>query len=278
MQLSGVARLLCCCTGYLGDELGIANAQTAVGFALRALERLCEAESVLDEALTRARRLDHRRLTALLLREIAKVRVTDGDFDAARRGFAEANAIFRALGAEQAAAVNLAFDLAFLEYRAGHPELALRHATEILPIVRSHSHKQILSLVLINISEFLVALARYDEAGIHGREALEVARERHEATRIVSALRQLAAVAVLRPQDNAASRARERARAALLLGFIEARPAGVASVEVPVQRVYDRLMDTLRAELGHGKLAGHMATGAAMTEDQAIEAALVADV
>ena len=73
------------------------------------------------------------------------------------------------------------------------------------------------------VTKYLIALARYDEAEERARETLAIARERHEDVWAAVTLQYLAAVAALRPWTVAENGAEIRSRTAQILGFCDAR-------------------------------------------------------
>ena len=79
------------------DDVQIARAKQAAGSALGAIGRSAEAETRLEEALLIARRVDNRRLQAMILNELGTARSRRGDVDGARSFYAEALAGYVAL-------------------------------------------------------------------------------------------------------------------------------------------------------------------------------------
>jgi protein-L-isoaspartate O-methyltransferase len=90
------------------------------------------------------------------------------------------------------------------------------------------------------------------------------------------ALQHLAALAALRQYEAVEIEARQHRGAAKVLGYADARfeAMGAARLRNQEQQEYDRILVALRGPLGPQALADLMAAGAAMTEDQAVEAAL----
>ncbi len=207
----------------LGDEFGAVRAQGLAGKALVTLGRIAEAEPLLLEALLTARRLGARRCLAELLRFIANVRTLRGDFASARSDLAEAASIFASIGAEESGTVNVSWNLADLEFMAGDVELALRHATDAVRILRAMNDTQNLSGLLINLSEYHIALGQYDDAESCAVEALGVAHEHQLPGDAARALQRLAEIAVLRPHETVERRSEAYSQAAAF-GF-RRRPA-----------------------------------------------------
>jgi hypothetical protein len=125
------------------------------------------------------------------------------------------------------------------------------------------------------VTRYLVALARYEEAEERARETLTIARERHEDVYAAFTLQYLAFIAALRPRTVAEGGTEICSRAAQILGFSNARMSAMGSARKPNDRpLYDRAMSAMRDAIGADALAKLMAEGAAMTEEQAVEAAL----
>jgi predicted ATPase len=252
----------------LGDPLRVAAIESVVGEALLYLERQGEAEPLLLEALKTSRKLDTQWLTASLLAMLAHACSITGRQVEAREHYAEALAAFHAVGDERGVA-NTSANLAEAEFLAGNREEALRIArhglaTEQTPDLNAFA----------NVAAYLIALDRFDGAEVRAREGVELARERQQGVALAWSLQHVAATAALRPLDKERA-ASERGRAARLLGFVNAR---IAAFGVPrqytEQQEYDRASRSLREALGREEYADLIASGAVMTEDQAIEVAL----
>jgi predicted ATPase/DNA-binding XRE family transcriptional regulator len=253
----------------VGDVLGVSRAQSLAAYALLSLGRFVDAQSLLQEALITARRLKNRRLVAYLLRGLGYAKALDGDVVAARALVAEALENYEAIGATRSAAMPLMHDLAWFEFHAGNPGLALQHETEALQQGRKLNSVRMVIYALSAISGFLLALDRYDEADERAREALFLARDQHLEVLVAEALQHLAASAALRVRASVDALTWARARAARILGFVDARLAAMGSTRIiTLQPEYDRVMAALRDAVGPDELVRIMAAGAAMSEEQ----------
>jgi predicted ATPase len=254
----------------LGDPLEIARAQSNVGRLLERLGRGAEAEPLLRNALEAVRALGNRRLEAFIIASMAD----HDDLAQARSSYAEALAIYTTIGAESGAAL-VGFNLAEAEFRAGETEPALRHAADALAIYGTLHDTYNATIVLGNMAAYFVSLARYDEAQAHANEALHLAREQQQKNFAALALQHLAAAAALSSQVEAEPTLELHSGAARILGFVD---ACLAALESPrgytEQQEYDRVLTVLRDAMGTDELAKHIAMGAAMTQDQAVEYAL----
>jgi predicted ATPase len=258
----------------VGDELGIAGAQSLAGHALMFLERVPEAKMVLKDAVQRARELNSRRLLAYLIRLLGYASAIDGDPLLARSYVAEALSILEPLGNKVEVAWALD-DLGEHEFLSGNADLALRHATDALASFRTFNHARGIAAALRSSAVYLAHLARFDEAEQCARESLELARDGQWESMTGSSLQHLAAVAALRPRVDAEHTGKSRALAARILGFCDAQIGETIGLRrfSNVDRQYGPVISALRESLGADAVAKLMAEGAAMTEEQAVEAA-----
>jgi predicted ATPase/ribosome-binding protein aMBF1 (putative translation factor) len=259
-----------------GDALGAVRAQGLVGHALMALGRSAEARPHLHQALSIARARHSRRLVAYIVRCLGwDSCVNTGDVVAARAYYAEALQIYDSLGAK----LNYAFalnDLSECESVAGNVELALQFATEAVEPLRAFNETPLVAQALDNIALYLVLLDRYDEAETRAREALALALDyrresRHLEFLAAQALQHLAATKALRV-GPAQERRRFCSQSARILGFVDARLAALGSGRLnnQEQREYDRVLAALGEAIGADSVAGLMADGAAMSEEEAV--------
>jgi predicted ATPase/transcriptional regulator with XRE-family HTH domain len=268
--------------GYreLGDRVGTDRAQCLVGRSLVFLGNIVEGEALLLELLEPARARGNHSLIGYILDSIGLARSQGGDAARARRYYAEALAVFEALGAERSVAA-VVHNLAEAEFLAGDAEAAVRLESDALAAFRALNHTHYVSYALVNMTAalvnmaaILVTLARYDEARAHAREALDLSRELQLYVFSARTLQHLAAIAALRHPCDAERAVEEYTRAARLLGFAGARLAALGvSQERTGQAEYERAVAVLRNALGF-ELAQLITSGATMTEHDAIEEAL----
>jgi len=256
----------------LGDLLGLARAQSLAAYALMSLGRFPEAKPVLEEALDSAQRLGNRRLLAYLLRGLGYVSALSGDIISARNLMTSAREIYEAIGATLSAKMALLHDLAWIEFHASNSELALQYETATLALARDLGNKRFAIMALNAVAGFLIALGRYDEADKQAREALLLARDQQLDVLVAEAMQHLAAIAALRPALATSDGSSARARAARILGFVDARLASLGSTRIVVLRPeYDCILAQLRDTMQPNEIAARMAEGAAMSEDRVIE-------
>jgi predicted ATPase/class 3 adenylate cyclase len=257
----------------LGDPLRATRTKRPVGRALVKLGRIAEGVALLTQALGEARALGARRLTSLVLDNLATARREAGDLAGAREYYAESLAIARSIGAERYAAT--LSGIAEVEFRGGNATAAQQLATESLAVNRAFNDTRTVATALCNTAAYLVALERYDEARTSAREGLAVARDAQFAVHVAFTLQHLAAVAALRPNAEAQLR-EEHARAAHLLGYVDAQLATLEALrEYTEQQEYDKMLPTLRDALGADELAKLMREGSTWSEDQAVAEAIL---
>jgi predicted ATPase len=254
----------------VGDPLGVARTQDLAGQALVSLGRIEEATTLLRQALTSARMLGNRRLVACVLRNLGYASSVEGDCDAARDYVAEAVPMYEAIGASLSAAL-ARDDLGECEFRAGNAELAFQLGTDALATFRAVDNQRFVSSVLSSLAAYLIALGRYDEAEERAREALALAREQQQDVLVAWTLQHLGAIAALRPHSGSYGAFDAYARAARILGFVDARLQAIGSAKMYIyEHGYERAVAGLREAIGTDAVTSFMAEGAAMTEQQAI--------
>ena len=255
------------------DELQGARAKQAAGSALGALGRVDEGQRMLEAALATARRLDNRRMQALVLGNLGTARSRCGDIAGARQFYADALAYYEALNLERPAA-SIAGNLAEVEFAAGDAAAALRLAEEARSGHEATQNRRSVGNDLCNVTAYLIALNCFDDARDYGAQALSVLREVKQTVLTAYALQHLAAVAALQPNSNKRSADAARKRAAMLLGFVDAWLASLgAQREYTERQEYERVIAALRMAMGE-RLQSLMALGAEWTEDVAVAIAL----
>ncbi|HEV3092040.1 MAG TPA: helix-turn-helix domain-containing protein [Candidatus Cybelea sp.] len=255
------------------DGLQLARARQAAGSALGALGRADEAQELLNEALEDARRLDVRRLQALALGDLGTVRYRRGDVVGARLFYDEALTYYIALNLERPAA-SIAGSLAEIEFASGDVPAALHRAEEARVGHEAWHNPRSVANDLCNMAAYLVAMDCFDDALVHASEALAIARDVKATVLTAYVLQHFAAIGALEKYSETRRQTSNRERAAMLLGFVDARLAALqAGREYTEQQEYARILAALREDLGE-KLDAVMALGAELTEDGATSVAL----
>lgn len=256
----------------LGDAQEIAQTQSLAGAMLSVLGRPAEAEPLLHEALAAADAIGDPRLRAAALFRLGLVRTEVADYTGAGTYFTEALGLAKVLGsAILGTSVGIAF--AQNEYLMGNADTALRLIEDVLAEKRSLSVAGITSTAaycLTDRATYLIALGRYDEAQVQANDALVEGRDSQLVFVIARSLQQLAVVALLGARVEYVPAAARSAGAARLFGFVEARLTALGSLEDLGRQYYVAALALLRDTIGPDELTRMMATGAMMTEDEAV--------
>jgi predicted ATPase len=257
----------------LEDSRGAAYARRYHGRALVFLDRAEEAEPLLREALATFRSQRNGKMTGAVLEDLALARQHCGDLPQARQLYDEALEHFKKSGAERNVA-NAATNLAELEYRCGDTAKALALAEQALAAERAGKHLLKMAHGLSNITAYLVALERYDDARERAREALVLSVKERAEMLMAATLQHLAAVAAL--GSGKRGDAAQHARAARLLGFADAHYVKLGAVlDYTERQEHDRLAVALREVLGPKRLAALKQEGSAWERDEAVAEALL---
>jgi predicted ATPase/transcriptional regulator with XRE-family HTH domain len=183
------------------NRIGAARAQLFIGRSLVNLARFDEGEPLLQSALEAFRSLDSPVLVATALQEIALVRGASGDIPGARSYVSEALAIFDRIGGDSFVIVALGA-LAEIEFRAGNAE----RAAALMPALPPYVPPIFLARYLLALAAYLIACDRWDDARRHAGEALRLAHETQDDTRLAWAIQHFAAVIALANPASTACR------------------------------------------------------------------------
>jgi tetratricopeptide (TPR) repeat protein len=253
------------------DPRTFAEAHLHAGLSLLRAGSVTEGAMRMRKALAAASRGPYNRLIALIVQSLATAYAAAGNFAAAREASWEALRLFRAAGSHRLAALN-APNLAEFEFAEGHTATALELTLESVAYFREHRVWSELGWALGNVSAYLIAEDRFDEARTHARESLVLACESRHGAWLALALQHLAAVAALDP--NRARELQSLFRAANLLGYVNesAAHAGFRR-ETTEQREYERIVPILREKLGT-RFDQLLNAGSSWPEDRAVAEAL----
>jgi transcriptional regulator with XRE-family HTH domain len=234
------------------------------------LEQLEDALPLLNEAVDSAQKHGYRWPVCFLLQSLGRASIMVRDPKAARGYFQSSLATLREIG-DTSSAVACAANLAEAEFHAGDVQTALRLAEEALAQQRRHG--RMYEHGMTNVTAYLIALDRYDEAIAHGRDVLRRVRMDQHSVAVAWTIQHLAAATVLQAASEPAPM-EGLLNAAHALGFVDARSNALgAPREYTEQQEYDRVLPRLREVLGAEKLEREMSAGATLAEDQATEVA-----
>jgi predicted ATPase len=250
-----------------GAQLDVVCLESWLGTSLLCSSRFAEAEAVLLECLEGARSIDHVRLAARTLENLAYARSSRGDLDGARACISEALDLWHSLGAESKA-LGAQIVLAEAEFRAGNADVALKLAAQSAARQRELRSARHLMPALINMAAYLTACDRWDEAREAAKEALRFPQEVQRNVYHVWAIQHLAAATAFCAHARADAPTLEIA--AQLIGYVDARIAALgAPREYTEEREYERLWRYLHDRLGAASVARLVRVGATLTQDQA---------
>src|SRR5262249_11708152 len=146
-------------------------------------------------------------------------------------------------------------NMAEMEFGDGHPEEALKAATEALEIDLRGKNAMSIAADYTNIAAYRIALNNFTEARDLAREALRVALQARIEVIIAVTFQHLAMIAALRVDARSG---------ALLLGYTDAQYAALGMQRGPTEQWgYDKLTAALRETLSADEIATLGAEGAA---------------
>ncbi len=256
----------------LGDALGMARAQSLMCAALINFRRYAEAKRLIRKTLRLSKQTGDRHVLAYAYRCLAFIIGIESP--AARRCLTKAIQLYEAANDSLTASSTLA-ELGGFEVSGGQPEAGLAHLGEALEIDRARNDVAAVTRVLGELAFNLMQVDRYPDVERYTREALILARRHHLDFEIIVNLYFLVTIALLTPPS--ADALDGYATAARVLGYADARFALIGSSRtVDLQKYYESALTALRGVFDADRLAGLMAEGAAMSEDDAVKAAVSA--
>ncbi len=257
----------------LGDVLGMARAQSMKCAALINFRRYAEAKRLIRKTLALSKQAGDRHVLAYAYRCLAFIIGTDSP--AARRCLVKAIQLYEAAHDRRANSTTLC-ELGGFEVNGGQPDAGLAHLEEALEIDRTRNDVSAVTRVLGELATNLIDVKRYGDAERYAREALDLARRHHLDFEIVLNLDYFVKIFVVQstPLSSALD---DYAAAARVLGYADSRLALIGSSRnEDVQADYESALTALRGVFDADRLAGLMAEGAAMSEEDAVQAALSA--
>ncbi|MHB8432788.1 MAG: ATP-binding protein [Candidatus Tyrphobacter sp.] len=248
-----------------GDASPLADALIRYAYTAAALHRPDDAERALAQAEAIAGTSANFRVRFLQTRAFfSQLR---GDLQTAARAYEQLRKEQRSLGntrAEHWSALNLAET----EYARGQTQRAIALVRETLPATRSSADETLLTLMLVNLAGYLVAVDDLSNAVAAVRETIMILAKREPGhANIAIAIEHLALILALRG---------DLARAATLEGYVDAafQQQGFER-ELTETTTHDRLTALLREGLTPNELAGSIAESAALTPEAAIALAFM---
>jgi predicted ATPase/transcriptional regulator with XRE-family HTH domain len=227
------------------------------------------ARTLLDEALQISSLLQQDKVAlAATLHSAARVAILQADY-AAARSFIEQNlALAQELG-HQHDMDALLIGLGDVTLLQGDLAQAQTVYAEKIRLLRQSRNVNLLAYALRQLSKVMLRLGDPEQAGRLCRESLALNQETQSQQGVIACLAGLAAVLAAQGQTGGAVQ---------LFGAVEAFLATLAVPLLPIDRIeYERQVTALRQQLHPAAWATAWAEGRAMTLEQAIKVALVAD-
>jgi tetratricopeptide (TPR) repeat protein len=255
-----------------GDTLGMARALGLMCAALINFRRFAEAKRLIRKTLSLAKATGNRHVLAYAYRCLAFIIGTDSPV--ARRCLTKAIQLYEVANDSLLTSSTLC-ELGGFEVNGGQPEEGLAHLAKALAIDRARNDVFAIVRVCGELALNLVYLKRYEQGEEYAREALSLACRQHLDFEIVMNLYFLVLIAVSRPRGRYTLAFDAYADAARALGYADARLTLIGSSRTEdTQMRYEEVVTALREVIDADRLATLMAEGAAMTEDDAVKAAL----
>lgn len=247
-----------------GDALNLVRSLTVAGNALVDLGRAGEARVILEEALGVARELDSGWYAVYVLRNLAYAFRFAGDTASSRSRLVEASSLLRSIG-DQVEIDLTRTELAALDFEDGDAEAAVADLADLFAHgFASRGPRRLVVLAGLELSEYLIALGRYDDAWKRAHEVLDLARGEQLDVYAAQALGHLATIGALRSTDLMPD---VNARAAQILGFVDSR---LRALGATIEPSFDSAFAALRKAIGADAVMELAAQGTAMTEDEAL--------
>jgi predicted ATPase/class 3 adenylate cyclase len=254
----------------LGDEVGAARAEVCLGFTLAVSGDPAAGKPYLRQALALFRKRGLEQSAAIAAQDLATAHLCADEDRDAQRYFEEALTGFQNLGNVRGI-VDVSINLAELAYRLGRVDAALALAFDAAETPTTDTDPA----VLMNLSAYLIAAGRFQEALEYARASLERVRASSDAANMAIVAQHFAAVAALRPEDDSEQKMRSRIRAAALCGACDQRLTEIGGIrEFTEQREYDRLIAALTEELDQNALESARSDGCSWTDRRIVSEAL----
>ena len=244
-----------------GEERGLARALSQVASRYALARSGDEAKRAAGEALLLARRIGEPRLLADALRRCAAAYEADGD-DAVRERFAESVAIFRSLGRDDDTARALQWWGQWEADQAGDFRSAVEHMLESMELDSRHA---VVMFSASDVAGYYLAIGDCARAELYARQALTLAAKARHRIIAAMSISYLSAIAVQR----------DARRSARLIGYADGELRRLDWQRVAYeQRIVEGLYGALAAALSRSEFDELLAQGAALSDTQALAAAL----
>ena len=250
----------------VGDPLVLSKALSACGEQLAPQRRSDEARAAFEEALALARASRSEWDTARALAGLGMLALDRDDLEAARQIGHQAMVIFETLGAiDGVAYVSIALGQA--EFRLGNVERAVTLTKRARKAYGELNNNRSSACAANYLAAFAIEAGDREEARYHARDSLALLRSDRHPMFLSEAIGHLALLATLGGDAE---------RGSLLQGYVEAAFRRVAHEPgSAIERCYQRHERLLLETFGPDGLEKRMAEGATLSEERAVEEALV---
>jgi non-specific serine/threonine protein kinase len=249
----------------IGDQAGIAAALRNLGLVAVDQGDRAAARARFEESLAIERELGDRWRIALALHCLGALARDEGDLDCAQSRSEESLALFRALGDTRTAGLVL-MTLGSVALDRGDLARARARNQESLESYRALGDRRGVAIALNQLAKVAYAESEDAQAAALCADSLTQSNTLGLTRVAVSCVEVLAATAHRLSHDVVAAR---------LLGAASALRRAAGTVLPPAeQRLYDGVLDTLRARLGEPAFSAAWTSGQAMPADQATALAL----
>ncbi|MBV8345594.1 MAG: helix-turn-helix domain-containing protein [Candidatus Eremiobacteraeota bacterium] len=239
----------------LGDHAGVGRALRGRGVANLRLGDFAQAEHDLQRSLELSREYNDRRGVMRTLGSIAVGYEMTGRLEEGRTASLQVLEMARREGDERVVGISL-MNLAETEFALGEIESAIRRLEELLANKTTYKNVRLRANTKANLTAYLLAAHRDDEAAAMARAAIFDAREAGDAGIVACAI-----------QHRAALLSRSDAKtAAKLLGYVDGVFAQGYRREHTERYTYELLMTALHNVLSDEEIAALARDGAAMSE------------
>ncbi|MGB8907238.1 MAG: helix-turn-helix domain-containing protein [Candidatus Cybelea sp.] len=246
----------------LGDYAGFARALRGRGVANLRLGDFTQAERDLQRSLELSREHNDRRGVMRTLGSIAVGYDMTGRLEEGRTALLQVLEMARREGDERIVGITL-MNLAETEFALGEIESAIRRLEELLANKATQKNVRLRANTKANLTAYLLAAHRDDEARVTARAAIFDAREAGDAGITACAIQHLA---TLLSGGDART-------AAKLLGYVDSVFAQGYRREHTERYTHDLLLQTLHERLSDEEVTALAHEGAGMTVTQAIRSA-----
>ena len=247
------------------DKVGLGDALTVSGNAIKRFARHDEAERLLQEAYALLTEAGAQKLRGRCANSLGHLKLFSNDVPAAKALYAEALQHGEAHG-DSIGVMSARCNLAETEFALGEYSRAIEQCRAYIDYCRAERRVHRLANGLANLAAYLLAIDDPIEARAAARESLIRAQETQSRFLVVISIEHLAVTGAVLGDPKMAAR---------LLGFSDAHYRREGTRREPTEQLgFERLSALLRAAIEPDEIDRLMAAGATLNERAAIDEAL----